>query len=359
MISIISPKIFWLIIKPLFLGFGILSIIIGANVIYARDSARVYQKNSMELNPELMADFKPGDAKVIINKAVTTTDNSGSGLKKNQNPSQSLRKFLANLVRKRGDASVKFYLVAFLIALILGALHALTPGHGKTIVAAYLVGSKGTTKHAIMLGSIVTLTHTGSVILLTILTLIASHYSRFFLSLFAASLLEIFSGTIILILGIYLLIVRLRRLYFDEHDHYHDHDDEPKHHGHSQHHHQLDLNGNEHHHHQHHLPDSDVNFKSLLSLGLSGGIVPCPDAIAILLLAISIKRIFLGLAIMLSFSLGLAIVLTFIGLAMVHSRKLFARFDKFDKFAPVISIVSAVIVLILGCVLTYNAIAKL
>lgn len=354
LIRIGTQKVFWLIIKPLLLLFGILIIIIGSNLIYAREV------NSMELNPKLMADFKPIFAKVIPNQAVTiTTDNSGSGLKKIPNPSQSLRKFLDNLVRKPNDSSVKFYIIAFLIALILGALHALTPGHGKTIVAAYLVGSKGTTKHAIMLGSIVTLTHTGSVILLTILTLIASHFSRFFLSLWAASLLEIFSGAIILILGIYLLIVRLRRLYFAghtyKHDHHHDHNNEYNHHEHSHHHHQLDLNGDD---HQHHLSDNDVNFKTLLSLGLSGGIVPCPDAIAILLLAISIKRIFLGLAIMLSFSLGLAIVLTFIGLAMVHSRKLFSRFDKFDKCAPLISIISAVIVLILGCVLTLNAIAK-
>ena len=82
------------------------------------------------------------------------------------------------------------------------------------------------------------------------------------------------------------------------------------------------------------LPDSDVNFKSLLTLGLSGGIVPCPDAIAILFLAISINKIVLGLAIMLAFSLGLAIVLTFIGLIMVHSRKLFSRFDGSISLPP-------------------------
>jgi nickel/cobalt transporter (NicO) family protein len=398
-IRIKSEKLFLLIVKALLVFFAILGIMIISNITYAQDIS--WQRNPAKLNSQLTTDVRSiytfADFKAVTNQSETTiADNPGSNLKKKQNTSQSLRKFLYNLIRKRGNPSVEFYMVVFFIALILGALHALTPGHGKTIVAAYLVGSKGTTKHAIILGAIVTLTHTGSVILLTILTLVATHFSHFFLSLLAASLLEIFSGAIILVLGIYLLIVRLRKLHFGgdhtseyahHHDHHYEHGDHDHHHHHElnlgendEHYHRHEHDNNHNHHglmrikqnirefthtlmhhydnHHHDFSDTDVNFKSLLTLGLSGGIVPCPDAIAILFLAISIKRIFLGLAIMLSFSLGLAIVLTLIGLTMVHSRKLFSRFDQFDKFTPLISTISAVIVVILGCILTFNAIAK-
>ncbi|MFM8425764.1 MAG: hypothetical protein ACKOBL_11365, partial [Chloroflexota bacterium] len=88
---------------------------------------------------------------------------------------RSPQEILLDLVRSK-ELSITFYLFALLIALALGALHALTPGHGKTVVAAYLVGSRGTSWHAIVLGTVVTLTHTGSVFLLGILTLAASKY---------------------------------------------------------------------------------------------------------------------------------------------------------------------------------------
>ena len=98
-----------------------------------------------------------------------------------------------------------------------------------------------------------------------------------------------------------------------------------------------------------------ITRRSLLLLGISGGMVPCPDAIAILLLAIAIQRIGLGLALIVSFSLGLAVVLIAIGLAMLHSRRLFARMSAFEKVSPVLPMVSAAIVLVLGVALTARA----
>ena len=108
------------------------------------------------------------------------------------------------------------------------------------------------------------------------------------------------------------------------------------------------------HVHSHEVPET-ITWRSLIALGISGGLVPCPDAIAILLVAIAINRIILGLALITSFSLGLAVVLIVIGLLMVNSRRLFDRMGVFDKFAPILPMASALVVLALGVVLTAGA----
>jgi nickel/cobalt exporter len=273
---------------------------------------------------------------------------------------------LLDLVRAK-DLSLSFYVFALVIALALGALHALTPGHGKTVVAAYLVGSRGTIWHAVVLGSVVTLTHTGSVFLLGIITLAASQY---ILPTTIIPWLEVLSGLLILGLGLYLLWQRFQywlesrtpapaavpggvgtRKYSLTPS------STPK---------KIssavkveNLPADAHHHgdgkvHSHNVPES-LTWRSLIALGVSGGLVPCPDAIAILLVAVAINRILLGLALIVSFSLGLAVVLIVIGLLMVSSRRLFDRFSFLDRIAPVMPIVSAVIVLILGLGLTWGA----
>ncbi len=275
----------------------------------------------------------------------------------------SPQEILLNLVRAE-NFSVSFYLFALGISLALGALHALTPGHGKTVVAAYLVGTRGTTRHAIALGSIVTLTHTGSVFLIGLFTLAASQY---ILPTSIIPVLEVLSGLLIVGLGIYLFWQRYLqwrgpavtpmkgikkisaakarspvkvqdKTHHHDAGHHHDHE-----HGHD---------------HSHEIPEA-ITWRSLITLGVSGGLVPCPDAIAILLVAIAINRILLGLTLIISFSLGLAVVLIVIGLLMVNGSRLFTRVDAFNKLAPVMPMVSAGIVLILGFGLTYGAVTKL
>ncbi|HAX70317.1 MAG TPA: hypothetical protein DCY14_11950, partial [Anaerolineae bacterium] len=276
---------------------------------------------------------------------------------------RSPQEILLDLVRNE-QLSFTFYFVALVIALALGALHALTPGHGKTVVAAYLVGSRGTSWHAVVLGTIVTLTHTGSVFLLGVVTLAASQY---ILPTTIFPFLEILSGALILGLGAYLLWQRF--LYWQRSRT--PAQPQPK---------RVSLTPNAsnrkpfsavkiqtaqsgmHHHgdgkmHSHDVPES-ITWRSLIALGVSGGLVPCPDAIAILLVAIAINRIFLGLALILSFSLGLAVILIIIGLLMVNSRRLFDRMGFLDRFAPVLPVVSALIVLILGAGLTWAAVVR-
>ena len=265
----------------------------------------------------------------------------------NQSPNQQgINAILEGLVRSN-ETSPSFILAALAIAFIVGILHALTPGHGKTIVAAYLVGSRGTFKHAIVLGSTVTLTHTGSVFLIGLVTLVASQY---ILPTNLLPVLEIVSGVLILALGFNLLIQRVRSWqkrtesqshYGSDHHHTQDHD-----HGHTH-----------SHEHNHDIPAlSDVTWRSLLALGISGGLVPCPEAIAILLLAISINRILLGLSLIFSFSFGLAAILIAIGITMVQSKQLFARLGFLDRWGTIIPVISALIVLGLGLVLTVGAI---
>lgn len=282
------------------------------------------------------------------------------------------QKILLALVHQE-KFSIPFYIFALGISLVLGALHALTPGHGKTVVAAYLVGSRGTTWHALALGTVVTLTHTGSVFLLGMITLVASQY---ILPTTLIPVFEVISGLLIFGLGLYLLWQRYQywrkrrtsgrrntsrkvslapqpqaanmpsgeiRVEMPSaqpnhgHPHSHDHGD-----GHT---------------HSHEVPES-VTWRSLLALGVSGGLVPCPDAIAILLVAIAINRILLGLTLIVSFSLGLAVVLIVIGMLMVNSRRLFDRVGAFERFAPIMPIVSALVVLVLGIALTVGAYAR-
>jgi ABC-type nickel/cobalt efflux system permease component RcnA/Tol biopolymer transport system component len=282
------------------------------------------------------------------------------------------QEILLNLVRTK-QFSVPFYIFALAVALALGALHALTPGHGKTVVAAYLVGSRGTMRHAVALGTVVTLTHTGSVFLLGIVTLVAS---RYFLPTNIIPLLEIISGLMILGLGGYLFRQRFQqwraaqikkssRTYSLQpisstpsvrstkfkaasispaHDHLHEH-------------------SHVHHHgdgrlHSHEVPEA-ITWRSLIALGVSGGLVPCPDAIAILLVAIAINRIALGLTLIVSFSLGLAVVLIVIGFLMVGGRRWFDRIGVLERFAPVLPMVSALVVLGLGAALTAGSFIQL
>ena len=110
---------------------------------------------------------------------------------------------------KTGQFSPLFLVSAFLLSLALGSLHALTPGHGKALVGAYLVGSQGRTRDAIFLGLIVTLTHTGSVLILGLVTLFASHY---ILPALIVPWLEVISGLLVIGFGINLLIQRRRAL---------------------------------------------------------------------------------------------------------------------------------------------------
>jgi ABC-type nickel/cobalt efflux system permease component RcnA len=245
--------------------------------------------------------------------------------------------------------------VAIGIAFALGAAHALTPGHGKTIVAAYLVGSRGTLKHAAFLGGMVTLTHTITVFLLGLATLFLFQYV---VPQKVTQVLGAISGLSIVAIGGWMLYKRLRGAgHAHDHGHSHDHD-----HGHD-HHHDHDHDHDHHHHHEHphshgpgghtHVPD-EISWSGLAALGASGGLVPCESALVLLLTAIALRRVGLGLLLLVSFSLGLALVLMGIGVLVIYAKNLLPTGGdpsghSFFRWMPV---ASAAVVMALGMVMT-------
>jgi len=251
-------------------------------------------------------------------------------------------------------------LAGLLIAFVFGAFHALSPGHGKAMVAAYLVGTRGTARHAALLGLIVTFTHTFGVFALGLVTLFASQYvvpEKLY------PILSVISGLAIFGVGVSLLVNRLRGLADDHHHHHHDHHDHDHAHEHEHdhahdthdhpHHHHGHSHGHGHHHHP--IPEGPVTARALIALGVSGGIVPCPSALVVLLAAVALHRIGYGLLLISAFSLGLASVLVAIGLLVVWARGWMDRLPSGNAFLQRLPIASAAAITLVGVVLIVRA----
>jgi ABC-type nickel/cobalt efflux system permease component RcnA len=221
----------------------------------------------------------------------------------------------ANILDK-GDGVLLLLLVA---AFGWGAVHALSPGHGKAMVAAYLVGTQGKPKDAVALGGIVTATHTAGVFALGLITLALSQYV---LPEDLFPWLNLVSG--LLVVGVGASVLR-RQLKKRRHAH--------------------------HHHHHHH----DHDKRSLLAMGAAAGLIPCPSALVVLLGAISQDQIALGMLLIVAFSAGLAATLTALGLAVVYARKLPLP----GHVMTALPAASAVAIVGVGCVLTAHAIPTL
>ena len=247
-------------------------------------------------------------------------------------------------------------LIALAIAFLWGGLHALSPGHGKTIVGAYLVGSRSNAQHALFLGLIVTITHTAGIFALGLVTL---GTSQLILTEQLYPWLSVLSGVLVTVIGLNLFISRLQGTQVSHsHDHIHSHE-----HSHDLHDHQtLDdsLPLRYHHNHEHsHLPSdgdlSSMNWSSLLVLGISGGLLPCPSALVVLLSAIAMGRIGFGLALVSAFSLGLAAVLTGIGLMLVYAKDRFEHLQFHIPKIKMLPIASALCITLIGLGITSQA----
>jgi nickel/cobalt exporter len=222
-------------------------------------------------------------------------------------------------------------LASLAAALFWGAAHALSPGHGKSIVTAYLVGQRGTPWHAALLGLIVTATHTVGVFSLGLVTLALS---QFIVPDQLYPWLNLTAGVLVISIGLSVLAARFRHA--RAHAHGHDH------------------------HHQHHHEDDTAgpSFRSLLAVGVSGGLLPCPSALVVLLAAISLHRIAFGLLLIVAFSLGLALSITGIGLVAVAAKRAFAR-ARFDgAVLRALPALSAAVIVVAGVVMTLHALPK-
>ena len=242
--------------------------------------------------------------------------------------------FLARLLRQ-GEIGWGMLFVGLAVAFGLGALHALSPGHGKTIVAAYLVGSRGTFTHAVFLGGMVTFTHTVSVFLLGLGTLF---FSQYVLPEKAFPVLGTISGLSIVWIGLLLLYRRARSLAQYRRAHHHPHHD----HDHA------------HPHNHSHVPEGEVTLGSLIALGASGGLVPCPSALVLLLSSIALGRVGLGLTLLVGFSAGLAVVLMAIGLLVLYAKHLIPDSRKTARNPAFrwIPVLSAAVIVCLGLIMT-------
>ena len=207
--------------------------------------------------------------------------------------------------------SLWFLITAAFIAFGLGTLHALEPGHGKTIVAAYLVGSRGTARHALLLGAIVTASHTAGVFALGAITLYAS---RYIVPEQLYPWLGVFSGLTIAGLGGYMFLRRWSGLDLD-----HSHTSGQLH-GHW-----FSSRKNDSPATEPTVPGKPISLCQLFALGITGGIIPCPAALVVLLSAFALHRIGLGFFLIIAFSLGLAAVLISFGMLMVYGRRFMAR----------------------------------
>jgi ABC-type nickel/cobalt efflux system permease component RcnA len=231
-----------------------------------------------------------------------------------------------------GDADAGAAALALGVAFFLGAAHALTPGHGKALVAAYLVGSRGRLRDAFVLSSIVTVTHTAAVFALGLALLYASQqvaldriYPR----------LSLASGVLVAVVGAWLLWSRLR-------DYAHGH------------HHPPSLTHGHRHPHEH--PPSHTHPSGrpgaekagLITLALSAGLVPCPEALVVLLFSISLRKLAFGLLLLVSFTLGLATVLIAIACAMVLAGPVIRRLAGDGPWVRRLPVISAAVVTTLG-----------
>ena len=228
----------------------------------------------------------------------------------------------------------------------LGALHSLEPGHGKTIIAAYLVGSRGTVWQAILLGLVVAITHTASVIILGVASLFATSLWTDFAS---SSIIGIVSGTAIISIGLWMLITRWKAMSRQKKES-HVHNDNTHAYAHTH---------NHSHFHHHHELTSSQERKSLLQifvLGISGGLVPCPAALVVLLVSLRTGEVASGLTYLLTFSLGVALVLVLIGLFVCKAANFASRYLNKPGLAPMISIASAVIIIGLGGFVIWQAV---
>jgi ABC-type nickel/cobalt efflux system permease component RcnA len=248
-------------------------------------------------------------------------------------------------------------LFGLLLAFGFGAMHAMSPGHGKTVVGAYLVGSRGTIKHAVFLGLTVTITHTLGVFAIGLITLFASNY---ILPERIMPFLSFVSGLLVFFIGVTLFKDRLYgalgwKTNGHHHGHEHSHDD-----GHTH----SDEDGHTHDGltHTHggsthtHLPPENITWRNLLALGISGGLLPCPSALVLMLSAINLNRVGYGLVLTLVFSFGLAATLTAVGLLFLYAGKFFDNPTlSNNRIIKTLPVFSAFVIACVGAVICYNS----
>ncbi len=294
-------------------------IVVGATTHSISDELRAYPKNMLQ---------SPLDVTSVKTTLMPTSGpdvppalSSGKTL---EAPDRVADNGFSSLIG-RTHLSALVILASLAAAFFWGMAHALSPGHGKTIVAAYLVGRRGTPWHAAALGGIVTATHTVGVFALGLVTLALS---QFIVPETLYPWLNLVSGVLVVAIGITVFRSRLR-------------------------HRRAHAHGHDHHHH-----DEQLGRGSLLAVGISGGLLPCPSALVVLLAAISLHRVAFGMILIVAFSAGLALSITGIGLIAVLAKQVFRRASFEGRLIRLLPAASALVILAAGLAMTARAIPK-
>jgi ABC-type nickel/cobalt efflux system permease component RcnA len=295
-------------------------LVVGASTRSASDELRAYPKSLLQ---------SPLDVTSVHATVAPTTDpvpqlTKGAAL---QAPDRVADSGFTRLIA-HGKLTPLVVLASLAAAMFWGAAHALSPGHGKSIVTAYLVGKRGTPRDAALLGAVVTLTHTVGVFALGFVTLALSQWivpDRLY------PWIDLVAGLMVVTIGANVLRSRFAHARAHHHGHAH------------------------HHHHDH---GHDVSSRGLLAVGISGGLLPCPSALVVLLAAISLHRLAFGLVLIVAFSLGLALSITGVGLVAVLAKKAFARRSFDGLLVRALPAVSALVILVAGLVMTLHALPK-
>jgi ABC-type nickel/cobalt efflux system permease component RcnA len=300
---------------------GWMEIVVGARTPSTSHELRAYPKNLLQspldvTSVQTSLEPQPG-------RPLPPTLSSGQSL---EAPDRIADGGFAALVG-RSHLSALVILASLAAAVFWGAAHALSPGHGKTIITAYLVGQRGTPSQAALLGLIVTATHTVGVFTLGLVTLALS---QLIVPDQLYPWLNLASGLLVVGIGTAVLRARLRRAH--EHSH-----------GHA--------------HHPGHTHDAPSR-RSLLAVGVSGGLLPCPSALVVLLAAISLHRIAFGLLLIVAFSAGLALSITGVGLLAVLARSTFRRLSFEGRLMRLLPAASALVILAAGVAMTLRAFPK-
>jgi nickel/cobalt transporter (NicO) family protein len=302
-------------------------IVVGADTASTSHELRAYPKDLLQSpldTSSITTELEPGDGPDAA--PALSTERSLEA------PDRVADAGFASLVG-RSHLSALVILASLAAALFWGAAHALSPGHGKTIVTAYLVGQRGTPRHAALLGLIVTITHTIGVFALGLVTLALSQFvvpDRLY------PWLNLASGLLVVGIGTSVFWARWR-------------------------HRRAHAHGRRRHHHHHHHASADQSgpsFRSLLAVGVSGGLLPCPSALVVLLAAISLHRVAFGLLLILAFSAGLALSITGIGLVAVVARRAFKRMSFEGRLIRLLPAASALVILAAGLAMTAHAVPK-
>ncbi|WP_321878632.1 nickel/cobalt efflux transporter [Paraburkholderia bannensis] len=250
-------------------------------------------------------------------------------------------------------------------AILLGALHGLEPGHSKTMMAAFIVAIRGTVGQAILLGLSATLSHTAVV---WAIALAGMYFGRNWNATASEPYFQVASAVLIIGVAAW-MIWRTWREHRHAHSHHHDHDHDHHDHGHTHDHSGLDIAsaGYQDAHERAHANDirrrfanRDVSTGQIVMFGLTGGLVPCPASITVLLLCLQLKRFALGASLVLCFSIGLALTMvasgTLAALSVKHVSKKWGGFGDFARKAPYFS---GALIMLVGLFVGYQGIAAL